>query len=263
MTTAADAEILVEKKGSVGVVTLNRPSALNALSLGLMKALVDALEAFDADPEIRVLLIAGSPRAFAAGADINEMKDLADAVAAKNSLEDHLARWDRVGRLKKPTIAAVSGFALGGGCELALACDVVIASETAWFGQPETAIGVIPGAGGTQRLTKAVGKALAMDMALTGRRLSAREALAHGLVARVVAPEVLQDEALKIAVQVAAQAPLAVRAAKAAVAAAADRGLDAGLKAERAAFYALFGTRDQKEGMRAFYEKRAPAFEGR
>jgi enoyl-CoA hydratase len=262
MSVAAGSEVLVERGGAIGVVTLNRPQALNALSLSLMKALVEALEAFDADPEIRVMLIAGSPRAFAAGADINEMKDLAGAAAAESALENHLARWDRIGRLKKPVIAAVSGFALGGGCELALACDLVVASDTASFGQPETLIGVIPGAGGTQRLTKAVGKALAMDLVLTGRRLGAREALERGLVSRVVAPEALRDEAMRLAATIATLAPLAAQAAKAAVGAAVDRGLDAGLKAEREAFYALFDTHDQKEGMRAFAEKRPPKFTG-
>jgi enoyl-CoA hydratase len=263
MTTTAAIDVLVERDGAVGIVTLNRPEALNALSSSVMKALAGTLEAFDGEPGIRAMLVAGSPRAFAAGADINEMKDLGSAAAAKAALAEHLARWDRIGRLKKPVIAAVSGYALGGGCELALACDVVIAAETAVFGQPEVSLGVIPGAGGTQRLTKAVGKALAMDMALTGRRLSAREALARGLVSRVVAPEILLAEAKKLARELAALPPLAAQAAKAAVAAAVDRGLDAGLKAEREAFYALFDTADQKEGMRAFAEKRAPRFEGR
>jgi enoyl-CoA hydratase len=263
MPAASASEVLVERDGAVGLAVLNRPQALNALSMPLMKALVDALEGFDADPAIRAMIVAGSARAFAAGADINEMRDLAGAAAAESALEGHLARWDRVGRLKKPVIAAVSGFALGGGCELALACDVIVASETAVFGQPEILIGVTPGAGGTQRLTKAVGKALAMDMALTGRRLSAREALERGLVSRVVAPEVLLDEARRVAREIAKLSPLAVQSAKASVNAAADRALDAGLKAEREAFYALFDTHDQKEGMRAFAEKRAPVFQGK
>jgi len=263
MTTTAASEVLVERDGPVGIAVLNRPQALNALSMPLMKSLLDALEAFDADPDVRVMIVTGSPRAFAAGADINEMKELAGSAAAEAALEAHLARWDRIGALKKPVIAAVSGFALGGGCELALACDTIVAAETAVFGQPEILIGVIPGAGGTQRLTKAVGKALAMELVLTGRRLTAREALDRGLVARVVAPEVVLDEAKRLAREIAKQAPLAVQAAKAAVVAASDRALEAGLKAEREAFYALFDTRDQKEGMRAFAEKRAPAFSGK
>jgi len=260
---AAASEVLVERDGAVGIATLNRPQALNALSMPLMKALIDALETFDADSSIRVMIVAGSPRAFAAGADINEMKDLADAKAAEAAMAEHLGRWDRIGRLKKPVIAAVSGFALGGGCELAMACDLILASETAVFGQPEILIGVIPGAGGTQRLTKAVGKSLAMDLVLTGRRLTAREALAAGLVARVLAPEVLLDEAKKLAREIAKGSPLAAQAAKAAANAAVDRQLDAGLSRERQLFYTLFDTQDQKEGMRAFAEKRVPKFEGK
>jgi enoyl-CoA hydratase len=263
MNTAAAAEVLVERDGAVGVVTLNRPQALNAMSLSLMASVGRAFEAFETDDAIRVIVIAGGPRAFAAGADIGEMKDLENSGAAQAALAAHLAVWDAIGRCRKPTIAAVSGFALGGGCELAMACDILLASETAVFGQPEILIGVIPGAGGTQRLTKAVGKALAIDMVLTGRRLTAREALAAGLVARVVAPEVLLDEAKKMAREIAKASPLAAQAAKAAANAAVDRQLDAGLAREREAFYRLFDTRDQKEGMRAFIEKRAPNFEGK
>jgi enoyl-CoA hydratase len=263
MTATAAAEVLVERDGAVGLVTLNRPQALNALSIPVMKAVAAAFESFETDDEIRVVVIAGGPRAFAAGADIGEMKDLANSGAAQAALAPHLAIWDAVGRSRKPTIAAVSGFALGGGCELAMACDIIIASETAVFGQPEILIGVIPGAGGTQRLTKAVGKSLAMDMILTGRRLTAREAVAAGLVARVVAPEVLLDEAKKIAREIAKASPLAAQAAKAAANAAVDRQLDAGLAREREAFYRLFDTQDQKEGMKAFIEKRAPAFIGK
>jgi len=263
MTTAAASEVLVERDGAVGLVTLNRPQALNALSIPLMKAVAAAFESFETDDAVRVILLTGSARAFAAGADIGEMKDLANSGVAQAALAEHLARWDAVGRCRKPTIAAVSGFALGGGCELALACDIVIASETAVFGQPEILIGVIPGAGGTQRLTKAVGKALALDMVLTGRRLTAREALAAGLVARVVAPEVLLDEAKRTAREIAKASPLAAQAAKAAANAAVDRQLDAGLARERELFYRLFDTADQKEGMRAFVEKRAPKFQGK
>jgi enoyl-CoA hydratase len=263
MPAAASAEVLVERDGAIGVVTLNRPQALNAMSLSLMEAVARAFETFETDDAIRVIVIAGGPRAFAAGADIGEMKDLANSGAAQAALAAHLARWDAVGRCRKPTIAAVSGFALGGGCELAMACDIILASENAVFGQPEILIGVIPGAGGTQRLTKAVGKSLAMDMILTGRRLTAREALAAGLVARVVAPEVLVEEAKKMAREIAKASPLAAQAAKAAANAAVDRQLDAGLTKEREAFYGLFDTKDQKEGMQAFIEKRAPLFTGK
>ena len=263
MTGIAVPEVIVERDGAVGVVTLNRPAVLNALSLSVMKAVAAAFESFETDNSVRVILLAGGPRAFAAGADISEMKDLANSGAAQAALAEHLARWDAVGRCPKPTIAAVSGFALGGGCELALACDIILASETAVFGQPEILIGVIPGAGGTQRLTKAVGKALAMDMVLTGRRLTAREALAAGLLSRVVAPEVLLAEAKKLAREIAKASPLAAQAAKAAANAAVDRQLDAGLMKEREAFYRLFDTQDQKEGMKAFIEKRTPQFTGR
>ncbi|MFI5345329.1 MAG: enoyl-CoA hydratase-related protein [Elusimicrobiota bacterium] len=263
MTATAASEVLVEREGAVGLITLNRPQALNALSFAVMKAVADAVEKFATDDAVRVIVIAGGARAFAAGADIGEMKDLKNAGEAQALLAAHLARWDRVGACHKPVIAAVSGFALGGGCELAMACDLIVASETAVFGQPEILIGVIPGAGGTQRLTKAVGKALATDMILTGRRLTAREALAAGLVCRVVAPEVLLDEALKMAREIAKAAPLAARAAKAAIKPAVDRGLDAGLTLEREAFYRLFDSADQKEGMKAFVEKRAPKFTGK
>ncbi|MFI5348318.1 MAG: enoyl-CoA hydratase-related protein [Elusimicrobiota bacterium] len=263
MSTAAAAEVLVERDGAVGLVTLNRPQALNALSIPLMKSVAAAFEKFETDDAIRVIVIAGGPRAFAAGADIGEMKDLANSGAAQAALADHLARWDAIGRCRKPTIAAVSGFALGGGCELAMSCDIILASENAVFGQPEILIGVIPGAGGTQRLTKAVGKSLAMDMILTGRRLTAREALAAGLVSRVVAPEVLLDETKRLAREIAKASPLAAQAAKAAANAAVDRQLDAGLMKEREAFYRLFDARDQKEGMQAFVEKRTPSFTGK
>jgi enoyl-CoA hydratase len=263
MPEIAAPEVLVERDGGVGIVTLNRPQALNALSIPLMKQVEAAFESFETDDSVRAIVLAGGARAFAAGADIGEMKDLADSGAAQAALEAHLARWDKVGRCRKPTIAAVSGFALGGGCELAMACDIILASETAVFGQPEILIGVIPGAGGTQRLTKAVGKSLAMDMVLTGRRLTAREALAAGLVARVVAPEVLLEEAKRMAREIAKASPLAAQAAKAAANAAVDRQLDAGLMRERELFYRLFDTQDQKEGMRAFAEKRAPVFAGK
>ena len=263
MTATAAFEVLLERDGAVGIITLNRPQALNALSFSVMKGVADAVEAYATDDSIRVIVIAGGARAFAAGADIAEMKDLANSGEAQAKLAEHLARWDRVAACHKPVIAAVSGFALGGGCELAMACDLIIASETAVFGQPEILIGVIPGAGGTQRLSKAVGKALATDMILTGRRLTAREALMVGLVSRVVASEVLMDEAMKMAREIAKASPLAASAAKAAIKPAVDRGLDAGLASEREAFYRLFDSSDQKEGMKAFIEKRAPVFTGK
>ncbi len=260
---AAAPEVLVETEGPVGVVTLNRPQALNALSIPVMDAVAEALRGFDKDPKIGCMVLAGLPRAFAAGADIGEMKSIADSKAADKALARHLSHWDEIGRLKKPVIAAVSGFALGGGCELAMACDMIVASETAVFGQPEVLIGVMPGAGGTQRLTKAVGKAVAMEMNLTGRRLNAREALERGLVNRVVPVENYLNEAKKLAAQIAAQPPLAVQAAKAAVNAASDRALDKGLADERKAFFGLFDTKDQKEGMAAFAEKRKPVWSGK
>ena len=263
MAEALGLEVLVERDGAVGVVALNRPRAMNALSLPLMEAVGRALREFEADDGVRAIVLTGGDRAFAAGADIGEMKDLEGPAAARAALAAHLARGDAVGACLKPVIAAVSGFALGGGCELALACDLIVASETAVFGQPEILLGVIPGAGGTQRLTKAVGKAVAMDMILTGRRLTAREALSFGLVNRVVPVESCLFEAKRLARRIADMPPLAVRAAKASISPAVDRGLDAGLALEREAFFRLFGTVDQKEGMKAFAEKRAPVFSGR
>ena len=263
MTTATAPEVLIETDGAVGVVTLNRPHALNALSFPVMKAVAAAFAGFEKDAAIRVILLAGSSRAFAAGADIAELKDIADATAADRILDEHLARWDFVGSCAKPVIAAVSGFALGGGCELALACDMIVASESAVFGQPEVMIGTIPGAGGTQRLTKIVGKSLAMEMCLTGRRLTAREALAFGLVNRVVPVESFLTEALTLARSIASQPPLAVMAAKEAVRRAVDLPLAQGLAFERQAFYATFSTADQKEGMKAFSEKRKPVWTGK
>jgi enoyl-CoA hydratase len=261
--TTATAELLVEREGAVGVATINRPQALNALSFSVVKALSEALAGFEADGGIRAIVIAGLPRAFAAGADINEMKGLADSAQALAAMDDHLAKLDVVGELSKPVIAAVSGFALGGGCELAMACDMIVASETAVFGQPEVLIGTMPGAGGTQRLTKKVGSALAMEMCLTGRRLTAREAMSYGLVNRVVPVEAYLSEAKKLAQHVASMSPTAVRSIKAAVRLAVDESLIDGLKAERQAFYATFDTADQKEGMKAFAEKRKPVWTGR
>ena len=251
--------VRVEVKAAVGILHLNRPEALNALNHPLMDQLESALDRFEKDPAIRAIVIAGSERAFAAGADIKEMDSKS---AAEMNCDNHLSRWDKVGRAIKPTIAAVSGFALGGGCELAMACDMIVASETAQFGQPEIILGVIPGAGGTVRLAKYLGKARAMELVLTGKRLSARDALACGLVNRVVPVEAFLSEALKLAEQIAAQPPIAVSAAKASVLRALDLSLDEALLQERLLFWALFDTQDQKEGMKAFIEKRAPKFTG-
>ncbi len=256
-------EVRVETEGAVGVVTIDRPQALNALSLAVMDAVIKALGDFDLNPAIHAMVLAGSPRAFAAGADIAEMKSISDAATADKALSHHLSHWDAIGLLKKPVVAAVSGFALGGGCELAMACDLIVASETSLFGQPEVLIGVMAGAGGTQRLTKAVGKALSMEMNLTGRRLTAREALALGLVNRVVPIESYLSEAKKLAQTIAAQPPLAVQAAKASVRHALDSPLSEGLVFERQSFFRLFDTQDQKEGMKAFVDKRKPIWTGK
>jgi enoyl-CoA hydratase len=242
--------------GSVGLVKLNRPQQLNALNSVLMEELVQALETFDRDDGVHCIVITGNERAFAAGADIKEM---AGASAVEMLLRDNIARWDRIRRVKKPIIAAVSGHCLGGGCEMAMACDIIIASESAQFGQPEINIGVIPGAGATQRLTRAIGKSKAMEMVLTGRRMSAREAEASGLVSRVIAVEAYLDEALKLAREIASKAPLAARFAKEAVNKAYETGLADGIEDERRLFYFLFATEDQKEGMQAFIENVPPS----
>jgi len=255
-------DILVETEGKVGIVTLNRPKALNALSIPVMDAVAEALGGFDRDPSINAMVLAGLPKSFAAGADIGEMKDITGGAAAEKKLARHLSHWDKIGNLKKPVIAAVSGFCLGGGCELAMACDMIVASETAVFGQPEVLIGVMPGAGGTQRLTKIVGKNVSMEMNLTGRKLSAREALSLGLVSKVVPIESFLSEAIKMAHIIAAQPTLAVQAAKAAVLAAVDSKLSEGLEFERRSFFRLFDSNDQKEGMKAFFEKRKPVWSG-
>ncbi|MCL4804432.1 MAG: enoyl-CoA hydratase/isomerase family protein [Anaerolineae bacterium] len=251
--------ILTRIEGRAGVVQLNRPKALNALNRELMTELMDALAAFDADPAIGCMVVAGSERAFAAGADIKEMATATPTTMMTNSFID---LWDRLRAMGKPIIAAVSGFALGGGCELAMACDMIVASETAQFGQPEINLGVIPGAGGTQRMTLAVGKAVAMEMVLNGRYLSAAEALRYGLVNRVYPVEVYLEEAIRLANEIAARAPVAVRLAKEAVNAAFEMPLRAGLDHERRLFYLLFGTADQKEGMDAFVNKRKPNWSG-
>lgn len=252
--------ILSEVDGHVGIVRLNRPDVLNALSLELMKKLVAQLEAYDEDPNIYAILLSGSEKVFAAGADIT---DMADASTFEMYNRNQFARWERIKKISKPIVAAVSGYALGGGCELAMHCDIIIASETAKFGQPEINIGVMPGAGGTQRLTRAVGKAVAMDVVLTGRFLSAREALSAGLVSRVVPKENFYDEALRIAQELAKKPPLALRLAKESVLKAHEMSLSDGLEYERKLFYMLFATEDQKEGMKAFIEKRRPEFKGK
>ena len=251
--------IVTRIEGRVGVAQLNRPKALNALNRELMTELMTALEAFDADPAVGCMVVTGSARAFAAGADIKEM---ADATPARMMVGSFIDLWDRLLRIGKPVIAAVSGFALGGGCELAMACDLLVASETAQFGQPEINLGVIPGAGGTQRLTLAVGKALAMEMVLNGRTLSADEALRFGLVSRVYPVEVYLEEAIRLGNEIAARAPIALRLAKEAVNAAFEMSLRAGLDHERRLFYLLFSTDDQKEGMDAFINKRAAQWTG-
>ncbi len=252
--------ILAAVDGPVATVTLNRPKALNALNMTLMSELVDALTSLDADESVRCLVVTGNERAFAAGADIKEM---AGATSVDMLTRNNLARWDAIRKLAKPIIAAVSGWALGGGCELAMACDMIVASETARFGQPEINIGVIPGAGGTQRLTRALGKTRAMELVLTGGTIDAHEAYARGLVNRVVPPELYLEEAQKLARQIAAQPPVAVRLAKDAVLKAQDLSIEEGLDYERRLFYLLFSTEDQKEGMAAFIEKRKAEWKGR
>lgn len=252
--------IRVFREDPVAVVQLYRPKALNALNIALMEELVAALLELDGDDAVRAIVLTGDERAFAAGADIKEM---AQASASYMVTQDQFRTWDKVRTVRKPLIAAVSGFALGGGCELMMMCDMIIASETARFGQPEINLGVIPGAGGTQRLTHAVGRAMAMEMVLTGRLLTAQEALGYGLINRVVAPEMYLVEAKRLAAQIASKAPLAVQLGKEAVNAAFDNHLTEGLAFERKNFYLLFATEDQKEGMAAFVAKRAPNWKGR
>jgi enoyl-CoA hydratase len=252
--------VLVEREGAVGVVLMNRPKALNALSGDLMAALLETLQELDGDPEIRAIVLGGGERAFAAGADIN---DLAAGTPVSLYENRRLDQWDAIRKVRTPIVAAVSGFCLGGGCELAMVCDLIVASETAQFGQPEINLGVIPGAGGTQRLTRAVGKAVAMDMILTGRMISAREALGFGLVARVVAKEAWLDEAKRVAAEIAAKGPVAVRLAKEAVDAAFETPLTQGVEYERRAFYLVRASEDATEGLNAFLEKRKPEFKGK
>jgi enoyl-CoA hydratase len=256
----ADSLVLVEREGAIAVVLLNRPDQLNALSDELMEELVSALTELDRDEGVRAIVLGGSERAFAAGADIGE---LAQVSAIDLYYQRRIERWDAIRGLWTPLIAAVSGYCLGGGCELAMACDLIVASESAQFGQPETGLGIIPGAGGTQRLTRAVGKALAMDVILSGRRLSADEALAAGLVARVVPNEAWLEEAKALAREIAEKGPVGTRLAKESVDRAFETTLTAGLEAERRALYLAFASEDAKEGLTAFTEKRKPEFKGR
>ncbi len=250
--------ILVETHGAVGLVRLNRPAALNALCDQLMTELGAQLLAWDADPAIGCIVLTGSEKAFAAGADIKEMKD---RTYPGVFLDDFIgARWETVLQVRKPVIAAVAGFALGGGCELAMMCDMIVAADTARFGQPEINLGVLPGAGGTQRLTRAVGKSKAMDLCLTGRMMDAAEAERCSLVSRVFPAAELVEKALEIGAKIASQSRVAAAMAKRAVNVAHETTLTEGVRAERAMFLSLFGTPDQKEGMTAFAEKRKPVF---
>jgi enoyl-CoA hydratase len=253
--------ILVETHGKTGLIRLNRPQALNALCDQLMIELGTALRAFDKDPAIAAIIITGSEKAFAAGADIKEMKDRSFPSVYFNDFID--ANWETVLEIQKPVIAAVSGFALGGGCELAMMCDLIIAADTAKFGQPEINLGIIPGAGGTQRLTRAIGKSKAMEMILTGRMMNAEEAERSNLVCRMVPAAELLTEALKIGEKIAALSGPSVAMAKEAVNAAFESSLTEGVRTERRLFLSLFATADQKEGMSAFAEKRKAAFTNR
>ncbi|MFI5291695.1 MAG: enoyl-CoA hydratase-related protein [Candidatus Limnocylindrales bacterium] len=246
---------------SVALITLDRPEVLNALDAETMRQLAETLEGLDVDDGCRAIVITGAgERAFAAGADIREM---ADATPTSLARANSFARWERIRRIRKPIVAAVRGYALGGGCELAMACDLLVAADDAVFGQPEIKLGVMPGAGGTQRLTRAFGKARAMDVILTGRNVTAQEAEAHGLVTQVVPREAVVPTALELAARIAAMPPLAVMAAKEAVNRAFELSLEAGLEFERRNFFLLFGSEDQREGMAAFVEKRKPEFKGR
>ena len=249
--------ILIETHGAVGLVRLNRPAALNALCDQLVAEIGAQLLDFDADPEIGAIVLTGSEKAFAAGADIKEMQGRSYPAVLQ---DDFIAKWETVLRVKKPVIAAVAGFALGGGCELAMMCDMIVCADTAKFGQPEINLGVMPGAGGTQRFTRAVGKSKAMDMCLTGRMMDAAEAERSNLVSRVFPAATMLEETLKLAAKIAAQSRVACLLTKRAVNAAFETTLTQGVATERGLFLSLFGTPDQREGMAAFVEKRKPSF---
>jgi enoyl-CoA hydratase len=252
--------IIVETRGKVGLVTLNRPSALNALNSALVGELGKALDEFEANDGVSCIVITGSDKAFAAGADIKEMQSKTYVDAYRT---DFLGSWDRVARCRKPVIAAVAGYALGGGCEMAMMCDFIIAADTAKFGQPEIQLGVMPGAGGSQRLTRFIGKSKAMDMCLTGRTMDAKEAERCGLVSRIVEADDLIEEAMKIAEKIAEFSITAVMMTKESVNRSYETTLAEGIRFERRLFHSLFGTEDQKEGMAAFVEKRSASFKGR
>lgn len=252
--------LLVSHRERVGIIQLNRPEALNALNSELMDELVRALQDFDADAHIGCIVMTGNEKAFAAGADIKQM---ANAGVVEMMSSPFIGHWDTLQNISKPIVAAVSGYCLGGGCELAMACDIIVAAENAQFGQPEINLGIIPGAGGTQRLTRAVGKSVAMDMILTGRRLSAQEALQFGLVARVFPTASYLEESIVLAAEIANKAPLALRMAKESINRAFESSLAEGILFERRAFNLLFATEDQKEGMAAFIQKRKPSWKGR
>jgi enoyl-CoA hydratase len=255
-----EAFVLQETTGAVATLTLNRPQALNALSPALMADLAAAVEALDGDAAVRCVVLTGGPRVFAAGADIKAMAERTPTSMVESR---SFAAWERIRRCRKPIVAAVSGYALGGGCELAMQCDLIVASETAQFGQPEINIGIMPGAGGTQRLARAIGPYRAMELVLTGRMLSAREAYAAGLVNRVAPVEGFLAEAQRLAAEIAARAPIAVRLAREALRYGVETTIRDGLEIERRNFYLLFDTEDQKEGMRAFVEKRKPEYRGK
>ncbi len=264
MTNATQPEsepiLIVEHDGPVAIVRLNRPRVRNALNQALMGEMTDTLESLGLDSNTRVIVLTGDERAFAAGADISEM---VDATVAEMHQRPNLARWDRMRRVKKPIIAAVAGFALGGGCELAMICDMIVAAESARFGQPEINLGIIPGGGGTQRLVLAIGKARAMELILTGRTFSAAEAFEAGLITKVVPSELYLVEAMRLAHEIASKPPMAVQLAKDTVLKAFDSSLETGLDYERRGFNLLFATDDRREGMRAFLEKRKPKFSGK
>jgi len=253
--------LLTAKEGLLGIITLNRPQAMNALSAKLVTELISALNEFEKDDEVRCLVITGSERAFSAGADIKEMSAM---TAVQMAMTGHFfPLWEKVGRYPKPIVGALSGYVLGGGLELAMSLDVLVASETTQLGQPEIDIGVMPGGGGTQRLTRAVGKAKAMEMILTGKRIGAEEAKTLGLVSRVVPKEAYLEEAKKVAHEIASKSPVAIRLAKMAVNKAFEMGLSEGIDFEREVFYLLFSSEDKDEGMKAFLEKRKPEFKGK